>query len=88
VLHSLLDSRELAILGPGWPVLARVFWSGYRPNFALAVSTDGAAPIPLLEGRLKEGQTLAYVCRNQVCALPTADPDELADQLEPAETSP
>jgi uncharacterized protein YyaL (SSP411 family) len=81
VMHSLLDSRELAIVGPEWGGLARVFWSAYRPNVALAVSSDGAGPAPLLEGRLKEGQTLAYVCRDHVCALPTADPEVLAGQL-------
>jgi uncharacterized protein YyaL (SSP411 family) len=81
VLHSLLVSRELAIVGPEWPDLARVYWSGYRPNVALAVSNDGKGPNPLLEGRLKEGMTLAYVCENHVCALPTADPAVLAGQL-------
>jgi uncharacterized protein YyaL (SSP411 family) len=82
VLHSLLGSRELAVVGPDWPTLARVFWSGYRPNVALAASPDGAGPAPLLEGRLKEGKTLAYVCQDHVCALPTDDPEVLAGQLQ------
>jgi uncharacterized protein YyaL (SSP411 family) len=81
VLHSLLDSRELAIVGAQWPELARVFWSGYRPNVALAASHHDKGQIPLLEGRMKEGMTLAYVCQNHVCALPTADPAQLAGQL-------
>ena len=81
VLHSLLDSRELAIVGADWPILARVFWSAYRPNIALAVSPDGEGPPPLLESRLKEGETLAYVCQNHVCALPTAAAEELSAQL-------
>ncbi len=81
VLHSLLDSQELAIVGTEWPELARVFWSGYRPGVALAVSADGKGPVPLLEGRFKEGETLAYVCQNHVCALPTADKAALAEQL-------
>jgi uncharacterized protein YyaL (SSP411 family) len=81
VLHSLLDSRELAIVGPLWPRLARVFWASYRPNVALAVSADGKGPPPLLEGRLKVGATLAYVCKNHVCDLPTAEPEVLADRL-------
>ena len=81
VLHSLLDSRELAIVGSGWPALSRVFWSGYRPHIALAVSSDGNGPAPLLEGRFKAGQTLAYVCQNHVCAFPTSDPEVVAGQL-------
>jgi uncharacterized protein YyaL (SSP411 family) len=88
VMHSLLDSRELAIVGPDWPALAGVFWSGYRPNIALAVSPDGTGPAPLLEARLKEGETVAYVCQNHVCALPTASRDELAQLLEPVKTNP
>jgi uncharacterized protein YyaL (SSP411 family) len=81
VMHTFLDSRELAIVGPEWRGLAAVFWSGYRPNVALAVSPDGRGPASLLDGRMKEGETLAYVCQNHVCALPTTDPEVLAGQL-------
>jgi uncharacterized protein YyaL (SSP411 family) len=81
VLHSMIESREVAIVGAEWPALATVFWSGYRPGVALAVSADGKGLAPLLEGRMKEGETLAYVCQNHVCALPTADPEVLAEQL-------
>jgi uncharacterized protein YyaL (SSP411 family) len=48
---------------------------------ALAASHHDKGQIPLLEGRMKEGMTLAYVCQNHVCALPTADPAQLAGQL-------
>ena len=81
VLHSFLSGRELAIVGPEWPELARVYWSRYRPAVVLAVSSDGKEPIPLLEGRSKPGETLAYVCEQHVCALPTSDADALASQL-------
>jgi uncharacterized protein len=81
VLHSLLSGRELAIVGPQWPELARVYWSRYRPAVVLAVSLDGKEPVPLLEGRSKPGETLAYLCEQHVCALPTADRDALANQL-------
>jgi uncharacterized protein YyaL (SSP411 family) len=83
VLHSLLGSREVAIVGSDWLSLARVFWASYRPNAALAVSVDGTGPAPLLEARLREGKTLAYVCQNHVCDLPTDDPSVLATQLQP-----
>jgi uncharacterized protein len=83
VLHSFLEGRELAIVGPDWADLAGVYWSSYRPNIVLAPSSDGSEPIPLLEGRSKPSQTLAYVCQKHVCALPTSDPGALAGQLLP-----
>jgi hypothetical protein len=81
VLHSLLAGRELAIVGSDWADLAGVYWSRYRPNIVLAPSSNGEEPIPLLEGRSKPGETLAYVCQNHVCALPTSDRNALAAQL-------
>ncbi|MET0697661.1 MAG: thioredoxin domain-containing protein [Acidimicrobiia bacterium] len=83
VLHSFLESRELAVVGSDWADLAGVYWSSYRPNVVLAPSSTGEEPIPLLEGRSKPGATLAYVCQNHVCALPTSDLDDLAGQLMP-----
>ena len=83
VLHSYLTGRQLAIVGPDWPDLSRVYWDRFRPNVVLAVSPTGEEPIPLFEGRANPSRTLAYVCRDHVCDLPTADPGDLADQLEP-----
>jgi hypothetical protein len=81
VLHSHLTGRQLAIVGPDWPVLSRVYWDRFRPNVVLAPSPAGEEPIPLLEGRANRSRTLAYVCRDHVCDLPTEDPGQLADQL-------
>jgi uncharacterized protein YyaL (SSP411 family) len=81
VLHSLLTGRQLAIVGPDWPDLSRVYWGRFRPNVVLAPSPAGDEPIPLLEGRADPSRTLAYLCRDHVCDLPTADPAVLADQL-------
>ena len=81
VLHSLLTGRQLAIVGPEWPDLSRVFWGRFRPNVVLAPSPAGDEPIPLLEGRADPARTLAYLCRDHVCDLPTDDPAVLADQL-------
>ena len=81
VLHSYLTGRQLVIVGPDWPALSRVYWDRFRPNTVLAVSPTGEEPIPLFEGRAAQSRTLAYVCRDHVCDLPTADPDDLARQL-------
>ena len=81
VLHSHLTGRQLAIVGPDWPALSRVYWDRFRPNMVLAPSPTGEEPIPLFEGRAGQSRTLAYVCRDHVCDLPTSDPGELARQL-------
>ena len=81
VLHSYLTGRQLAIVGPDWPALSRVYWDRFRPNTVLAPSSTGEEPIPLFDGRADQSRTLAYVCRDHVCDLPTADPDALARQL-------
>jgi uncharacterized protein YyaL (SSP411 family) len=81
VLHSLLNSKELAVVGPDWRELSRVFWERFRPNVAIAASPDGSGPIPLLTGRSGSGETLAYVCQGHVCDLPTSDAATLRDQL-------
>ncbi|HEX6221232.1 MAG TPA: thioredoxin domain-containing protein [Acidimicrobiia bacterium] len=81
VAYSLLDARELAIVGEGWEKLASVYWRRYRPGVALAPSASGTAAVPLLEGRNSSNGPRAFVCRGFVCELPTADPEVLADQL-------
>ncbi len=74
-------TQELAILGPDWRVLADVYWEAFRPHVVLAGSNQAAATVPLLADRFIEGRTLAYVCRDFVCNLPTTDRGELATQL-------
>ncbi len=85
VHHSSRRTRELAIVGPDWPRLARVFWSRYRPNVALAGSDSGDGAVPLLEGRGMGADTRAFVCQGFVCDLPTSDGETLARQLARAE---
>jgi uncharacterized protein YyaL (SSP411 family) len=82
VAHSAMRSRELAIVGPAWDRLAKVYWSRYRPEIALAPSATGDEPVPLFEGRAaRDGETLAYLCRGFVCDLPTSEPEQLERQL-------
>jgi hypothetical protein len=73
--------REVAIVGPNAHRLADGVWEGFHPGVALAVSVTDATPIPLLEGRWKDGSTLAYVCKDFVCDRPVATADELAAGL-------
>ncbi|HSO49147.1 MAG TPA: thioredoxin domain-containing protein [Acidimicrobiia bacterium] len=82
VLHSSLDSKELAVVGPDWKELSRVYWERFRPEVVIAVSDDGSDPVPLLTGRDGSGTTQAYLCRGHVCELPTPDREKLRDQLD------
>jgi len=81
VTYASLETRELAIVGPGWRDLASVYWSRYRPGVALAVSAEGSSTVPLLADRAEGSATRAFVCRRFVCDLPTSDVGELAEQL-------
>jgi uncharacterized protein len=81
VAYSSADTKELAIVGDEWPRLAAVYWDAYRPAVALATTAGSTSAVPLLQGRTDHGKTLAYVCQDFVCELPTSDPEALASQL-------
>jgi uncharacterized protein YyaL (SSP411 family) len=44
----------------------------YLPNVLLS-GGELEGTLPLLAGKLKEGITTLYVCRNKVCKLPVTD---------------
>jgi hypothetical protein len=81
VAHSMGKTRELAIIGEGWQELAAVYWQRFRPNIALAVSSQARDEVPLLSGRYRDGVSLAYLCEGFVCDLPVDSKEELAEQL-------
>ena len=81
VSYSIDHSRELAIVGTDWQELANVYWKQFRPETVLAVSAQSEDIVPLLRDRHQAGQTLAYVCKDFVCNLPTASADKLGEQL-------
>ena len=81
VSYSIGRTRELAIVGSDWRQLANVYWQQFRPETALATSAHSEDTVPLLRDRYQTGQTLAYVCKDFVCNLPTPSPSELNEQL-------
>lgn len=94
VAEALLDGpREVAVVGdPGDPALAllhRTALLGTAPGAVVAVGPPRAADgsggeFPLLAERaLVDGAPTAYVCRHFVCARPTTDAGELAEQVGP-----
>ncbi|MCX5273388.1 thioredoxin domain-containing protein [Streptomyces virginiae] len=92
VAEALLDGpREVAVVGhpedPALALLHRTALLGTAPGAVVAAglagATDGGgAEFPLLAERtLVDDLPTAYVCRHFVCARPTTDPAELAEQL-------
>jgi hypothetical protein len=83
---SLSTPTEVALAGdlasPEGHALVAAVTRRYLPNRVLAGGPGPAADIPLLRDRQPlDGRPAAYVCRNSVCELPTADPGELARLL-------
>ena len=82
VSYSSGRMRELAVVGPKWAELAAPYWMRFRPGIVLAPSPTGEGPIPVFAHRVSSGETLAYLCEQQLCKLPTGDAAELAAQLQ------
>jgi uncharacterized protein len=81
VLHQHHTLHELAVIGPQWDEMAKVYWRRFRPNVFMVPSSHPTEEISLLAGRGKPGETLAYLCRGQVCDLPATSAEQLAAQL-------
>ena len=74
---SNMGYREVAVAGPDALRWAAQLADGYRPNVLLAPGTGSDESVPLLRGRYREGQTLAYVCERGVCQVPVASAEEM-----------
>ncbi|MFF4326883.1 thioredoxin domain-containing protein [Streptomyces sp. NPDC001591] len=92
VAEALVDGpREVAVVGdpddPATRALHRTALLGTAPGAVVAAgphrAEDGSGgEFPLLAERTRVGDLpTAYVCRHFVCARPTTDPAELAEQL-------
>ncbi|HEY6629315.1 MAG TPA: thioredoxin domain-containing protein [Acidimicrobiia bacterium] len=81
VLHGLGMARELAVVGPRPGPFEGVYWERFRPAVVLAIALAADDRVPLLKGRGQPDSTLAYVCENQVCMLPTTDPEVVRAEL-------
>ncbi|WP_154605097.1 thioredoxin domain-containing protein [Arthrobacter sp. AQ5-05] len=77
--------REVAVVGPAGAhrdALVQRAWASGSPGMVIAVwDGEGAAPVPLLQGRGGSPTALAYVCQGMVCARPVSDVQELGKLL-------
>ena len=88
---ALSEPREIAVVGapdsPATGALLAEIYRPYLPNKVVAgrdpADEAAAAAIPLLRDRpTRDGAPTVYVCVRHTCQNPTADPAELARQLE------
>jgi uncharacterized protein YyaL (SSP411 family) len=93
---SLDQPLEVVVVRPredSGRALLEVLQRAYLPDAVRAIAAEGpdlekqARAVPLLGGRrAQRGKATAYVCRKNVCDLPTSDPMTFAKQL--AKTEP
>jgi len=71
---------EVAILGNEYKVVRKAFNQKYLPNVFFS-GGEGDGKLSLLQGKLIEGQTTIYVCRDKTCKLPVTDVHEAIKQI-------
>lgn len=77
------DPYEIAIVGEGAAALRKEFGELFAPDCIL-LGTEKGSELPLLKGKLKQGETNIYVCRNKVCGLPIKSFKEALEQIKTA----
>ena len=71
---------EVAIVGDQWEARRKELDQNYLPHMILmGGKTEGR--LPLLAGKLIQGQTTIFVCKNKACQLPVTDVQEALKQL-------
>ena len=77
---------EVAILGDDFETIRKEFNTKYLPNvFFSGGNREGN--LSLLKGKLINGQTTIYVCRDKTCKLPVTDINEALEQISAGNSS-
>ena len=71
---------EAAIVGGEFEIIRKEFDRHYLPDVLLSGGEDEGS-LPLLDGKLIEGQTTIYVCRDKVCNFPVTKVDDALKQI-------
>jgi uncharacterized protein YyaL (SSP411 family) len=71
---------EVAILGDDFESILQEFHKHYLPHVFLSGGRDEGR-LSLLEGKLIDGQTTIYVCKDKVCKLPVTELKEALVQI-------
>ena len=71
---------EIAIVGDKWAEISEILQKNYLPNVIFATS-KGKSELPLLRDRYVKQKTLAYICQDGACQLPTENTEEVLKLL-------
>ena len=63
---------EIAVVGPNAFDKNKELMANYLPN-AIMLGGKDEGSLELLKGKLQEGETMIYVCRNKVCKFPVQE---------------
>ena len=80
LLYQVHPFYEVAIAGKDAKTKAKAIQKEYIPN-KVVVFSETESMLPLLTSRLKNDQTLIYICRNKSCNLPFDSTDEAINFL-------
>ena len=73
--------REVVLTGPASPEWSAKLAAAYRPDVLVARSAGPDDPVPIVKGRRREGESLAYVCEMGVCRTPVTSYEDLESLL-------
>ncbi|MGL5889124.1 MAG: thioredoxin domain-containing protein [Bacteroidia bacterium] len=79
-LHFCFAFREVAVTGFSAAETQEAFSKAYFPNLILAGSS-AESTLPLLEGRIRAGEKLVYVCENNACLQPVKTLEAAIEQI-------
>lgn len=71
---------EICIVGNNYSIIKEEFNSKFLPNVIYAGGEQ--IDLPILQNRLVDGDTIIYVCKNQVCNKPVQSFNEAFNQIE------
>jgi len=74
-LHYSKPSFELVIVGKQYKEIEKELRKEFRPDVIYA-GTEKESKIPIFKDRYKKGETLIYVCKNNVCNQPVKTSEE------------
>lgn len=81
-LHQIQAPAEIAIVGKDAKNMAAGIQKRFLPNKILVASPEAREDIPLLQGKVGNGQTLIYLCHNFSCQKPVVSLEEFWGMLD------
>ena len=80
-LDQVAPPYEVAVVGDEAMKKSKELLTHYLPNAILLGGKDEGT-LDLLKGKLQDGQTMIYVCRNKICKLPVEKVDKALELID------